>query len=108
MIYITKRCDYRHTQPEVKCERPSSGPNAQEKTVHYDNATRWLSQEHGSKKVTDIGATLVNDGDRVVVLGARRRTKLSASPRFILPLITPFPAVSEVSSPFLYWTRGKQ
>jgi hypothetical protein len=27
-----------------------------EKIVKYDNSTRWVSQEHGSKKVNDISA----------------------------------------------------
>ena len=28
-----------------------------EKIVHYDGATRWVSQEHGSKKINDIDPT---------------------------------------------------
>jgi len=40
-----------------------------ERTIHYDSATRWVSQEHGSKKVNDIGATQVKDGDRVIATG---------------------------------------
>ena len=30
--------------------------SADEKTVMYDSSTRWVSQEHGSKKVNDIDA----------------------------------------------------
>ena len=41
-----------------------------EKTVRYDSSTRWVSQEHGSKKVNDIDASQVKDGDRVIVKGA--------------------------------------
>jgi hypothetical protein len=41
-----------------------------EKTVRYDSSTRWVSQEHGSKKVNDIAASQVKDGDRVIVKGA--------------------------------------
>jgi len=40
-----------------------------EMTVHYDSATRWVSQEHGSKKVNDIDASQVKDGDRVICKG---------------------------------------
>jgi uncharacterized protein DUF5666 len=40
-----------------------------EMTVHYDSSTRWVSQEHGSKKVNDIDASQVKDGDRVIVKG---------------------------------------
>ena len=40
-----------------------------ERTIHYDSATRWVSQEHGSKKVNEIDATQVKDGDRVIATG---------------------------------------
>jgi Ni/Co efflux regulator RcnB len=40
-----------------------------EKTVMYDSSTRWVSQEHGSKKVNDIDVTQVKDGDRVICKG---------------------------------------
>jgi hypothetical protein len=40
-----------------------------EMTVHYDSATRWVSQEHGSKKVNEIDASQVKDGDRVICKG---------------------------------------
>ena len=40
-----------------------------EKTVKYDSSTRWVSQEHGSKKVNDIDVTQVKDGDRIIVKG---------------------------------------
>ena len=40
-----------------------------ERTVEYDSSTRWVSQEHGSKKVNDIDASQVKDGDRVIVKG---------------------------------------
>jgi hypothetical protein len=43
--------------------------STQEKTVQYDSSTRWVSQEHGSKKVNDIDAGEVKDGDRVIALG---------------------------------------
>ncbi len=40
-----------------------------EKTIHYDSSTKWTSQEHGSKKVNDIDASQVKDGDRVICFG---------------------------------------
>ena len=40
-----------------------------ERTVQYDSSTRWVSQEHRSKKVNDIDASEVKDGDRVIALG---------------------------------------
>ena len=40
-----------------------------EKTVQYDSSTKWVSQEHGSKKVNDIDASQVKDGDRVICEG---------------------------------------
>jgi esterase/lipase superfamily enzyme len=40
-----------------------------ERTVQYDSSTRWVSQEHGSKKVNDIDASQVKDGDRVIARG---------------------------------------
>ena len=43
--------------------------STQERTVQYDSSTRWVSQEHGSKKVNDIDASQVKDGDRVIALG---------------------------------------
>ena len=36
--------------------------SADERTVMYDSSTRWVSQEHGSKKVNDIDAGEVKDG----------------------------------------------
>jgi hypothetical protein len=40
-----------------------------ERTVQYDSSTRWVSQEHGSKKVNNIDASEVKDGDRVIAKG---------------------------------------
>jgi hypothetical protein len=47
--------------------------------VHYDSSTRWVSQEHGSKKVNDIDASQVKDGDRVIVKGAWDKNELHAT-----------------------------
>jgi hypothetical protein len=41
-----------------------------EKIVQYDSSTKWVSQEHGSKKVNDIDSTQVKDGDRVICQGS--------------------------------------
>jgi hypothetical protein len=38
--------------------------------IQYDSSTRWVSQEHGSKKVNDIDAKQVQDGDRVICRGS--------------------------------------
>jgi len=40
-----------------------------EKTVRYDGSTKWVSQEHGRKKVNDIDSSQVKDGDRVITTG---------------------------------------
>jgi len=45
------------------------GSNGAEKDIYYDGSTRFTSQEHGSKKVNDIDASQLNDGDRVICLG---------------------------------------
>ncbi len=43
--------------------------SSDERTVMYDASTRWVSQEHGSKKVNDIASDDVKDGDRVICTG---------------------------------------
>jgi hypothetical protein len=43
--------------------------SSDERKVHYDSATRWVSQEHGSKNVNNIDPTQVKDGDRVIARG---------------------------------------
>jgi hypothetical protein len=50
-----------------------------EMTVQYDSSTRWVSQEHGSKKVNDIDASQVKDGDRVICRGTWEKGALHAS-----------------------------
>ena len=50
-----------------------------EKTIHYDGATRWVSQEHGSNKVIDIDPTQVKDNDRVIARGIWDRGVLYAT-----------------------------
>src|SRR3984893_508785 len=43
--------------------------SSHEKTIQYDSSTKWVSQEHGSKKVNDIDSSQVKDGDRVITEG---------------------------------------
>jgi hypothetical protein len=43
--------------------------SSHERTVQYDTSTKWVSQEHGSKKVNDIDSSQVKDGDRVITEG---------------------------------------
>jgi hypothetical protein len=43
--------------------------NVSEKVIHYDSSTRFTSQEHGAKKINDIDANQVKEGDRVICLG---------------------------------------
>jgi hypothetical protein len=40
-----------------------------DKTVVYDDSTKWVSQEHNSKVVNTIDASQVKDGDRVICRG---------------------------------------
>jgi hypothetical protein len=41
-----------------------------EKTCVYDGSTKWVSQYHGDKKVNDIDASQVKDGDYVICKGS--------------------------------------
>ena len=43
--------------------------SSDERTVQYDSSTKWVSQEHGRKKVNDIDAGQVKDNDRVICKG---------------------------------------
>ena len=43
--------------------------SSEERIVAYDSSTRWVSQRHGSKKVNDIDASQVKDGDRLICKG---------------------------------------
>ena len=40
-----------------------------QKTCAYDSSTKWVSQYHGEKKVNDIDASQVSDGDYVICRG---------------------------------------
>jgi hypothetical protein len=46
-----------------------SGTGNAEMTVEYDSSTKWVSQFHGDKKVNDIDASQVKDGDTVICKG---------------------------------------
>jgi hypothetical protein len=41
-----------------------------EKTVQYDSSTKWTAEEHHAKKVNEIDASQVKDGDRIIALGS--------------------------------------
>ena len=43
--------------------------NSVEMIVQYDSSTKWVSQYHAAKQVTDIDATQVKEGDRVICEG---------------------------------------
>ena len=40
-----------------------------EKIIHYDAATKWTSQYHGSNEANNIDASQVKEGDRVICTG---------------------------------------
>ena len=42
---------------------------SEEKTCVFDSSTKWVSQFHGDKKVNDIDASQVKDGDYVICKG---------------------------------------
>jgi cytochrome c-type biogenesis protein CcmE len=45
------------------------GTTNDEKIVHYDSSTKWVSQYHGDTKVNDIKPDQVKEGDRVICTG---------------------------------------
>jgi RNA polymerase-binding transcription factor DksA len=49
------------------------GSNAQ-KTCAYDSSTKWVSQYHHDKKVNDIDASQVKDGDYVICKGTGEKS----------------------------------
>jgi RNA polymerase-binding transcription factor DksA len=44
-----------------------------EKTCVYDSATKWVSQYHAAKKVNDIDASQVKEGDYVICKGTAEK-----------------------------------
>ena len=49
-----------------------AGGNA-EMTCMYDSSTKWVSQYHADKKVNDIDASQVKDGDYVICKGTAEK-----------------------------------
>ncbi len=49
------------------------------KTIHYDESTRWVSQEHGSKTANPIDSTQVKEGDRVICRGKEDKSGFHAT-----------------------------
>src|SRR6185369_17043940 len=45
------------------------GDGGIEMTIVYDSSTKWVAQYHAAKTVTDIDATQVKEGDRVICKG---------------------------------------
>ena len=41
-----------------------------ERTCVFDGSTKWVSQYHGDKKINDIDASQVKDGDYVICKGS--------------------------------------
>jgi hypothetical protein len=56
-------------QSSLTVRKAGSTGTTDERIVKYDSSTRWVSQEHSSKKVNDIDASEVKDGDRVICKG---------------------------------------
>ena len=44
-----------------------------EKTCVYDSSTKWVSQYHADKKINDIDASQVKDGDYVICKGTEEK-----------------------------------
>lgn len=49
------------------------------KKIHYDASTKWVSQEHGSKKANAIDPSQVKDGDRVICVGTEDKSGFHAT-----------------------------
>ena len=60
----------------------------QEKVIHYDSSTQFVSQAHGSKKVNPIDASDIKDNDRVICVG-RYDEKSSFHAKLISKRLTP-------------------
>jgi hypothetical protein len=67
---------------EGRVERTSKDPTSLtvrqaggslEKTCVYDSSTKWVSQYHAAKKVTDIDASQVKEGDYVICKGTEEK-----------------------------------
>ena len=60
-----------------------------ERIVQYDSSTRWVSQERGSDKVTDINASQVKQGDRVIAMGTWDKDSHALHATMISKRLTP-------------------
>ena len=47
-----------------------SGTANTEMAIEYDSSTKWVSQYHADKKINDIDASQVKEGDYVICKGA--------------------------------------
>ncbi|HMJ23807.1 MAG TPA: hypothetical protein VK513_17965 [Terriglobales bacterium] len=56
-----------------------AGTSTAEMTIEYDSSTKWVSQYHGDKKVNDIDASQVKDGDYVICKGSADGSIIHAS-----------------------------
>jgi hypothetical protein len=57
------------TSPDKSTLTVRKGDGGVEMTIVYDSSTKWVAQYHAAKTVTDIDATQVKEGDRVICKG---------------------------------------
>jgi hypothetical protein len=57
------------TSPDKNTLTVRKGDGGVEMTIVYDSSTKWVAQYHAAKTVTDIDATQVKEGDRVICKG---------------------------------------
>jgi hypothetical protein len=57
------------TSPDKNTLTVRKGGGGTEMTIVYDSSTKWVAQYHAAKTVTDIDATQVKEGDRVICKG---------------------------------------
>jgi len=57
------------TNPDKSTLTVRKGDGGIEMTIVYDSSTKWVAQYHAAKTVTDIDATQVKEGDRVICKG---------------------------------------
>ena len=67
------------SSPDISALTVRKLDSTNEMTIQYDSSTRWVSQEHGSKKVNNIDASQVKDGDRVICKGTWEGGRLHAT-----------------------------
>lgn len=57
------------TSPDKHMFTVRQNGTSNEKTVMYDDSTKFTSQEHGSKTANKISADDIKDNDRVIAIG---------------------------------------